>query len=321
MSKNHFVILLSTFCQLTLGWACLAAGLYNSMIAPFRKMDFTTVLWVQGEANAHTVPNATSTSPIPPPQEYECAFAAMIEGWRTLFEHQDLPVVFEQIRPYCNGVTWCGITPTKLTERELALPLLRNAQLGVYKSMWNSTAMVVTADLGDTVFPRGPAGQIHSRLKGPVTDRMSAAVLGLVYNRSVAFRSPRPLGASVVNHSASTTTIHVNVADTGEKGLAPLKAASCPTAKVNASSPATVPYPEVFCSDNVGFEAFVPSSGPGGGSWVPARVISVQSDALMIEAAAGQVTQLRYGFIDWPVMTVFSGDQLPLTPFVATVEP
>jgi sialate O-acetylesterase len=285
-----------------------AAGLFNSMIAPLTTTRLKAVLWVQGEANAHITPNASSRSVVPPPLEYACAFAAMLQGWRTAFRQPNLPAVYAQLRPYCNGVLYCGLSHAATSEREIALPLIREAQLRVVAALRNTTAMVVAADLGDTMFPLGPAGQIHSRLKGPVTDRMAAAVLGLAYNHDVPFRSPTPTSAEAIHSYNTTTSVRINLVDAGQ-GLLQVRSGSCPVAR-GPKSNSTVPYQPIFCNSTIGFEAQVD------GVWRPATSVTPGHTSITISVGiGGTVTAVRYAFMDWPIISVYTSQGLPLSPF------
>ena len=233
-------------------------------------------MWYQGEANAHISPGATPGSAVPPPLEYACAFTAMVRGWQAALSSNllgtrtgagagagtgagqpALPVVFAQIHAYCNGVLYCGLTnASRVATREIALPLVREAQLRASIALRNTTVMTIGADLGDTAFPLGPAGQIHPRCKGPVGDRLAAAALQLVYGRGAHARSPTPLRAAPAPVGGPPNTVRVTVRDTGPPpGLVarPRSSLKCPTARGSLNGTA-VGYQAVFCQDDIGFE-------------------------------------------------------------------
>jgi hypothetical protein len=98
----------------------------------------------------------------------EGAFTNMIQQWQDVLQNNNLrppspspalhvvPVLFAQLHAYCNGILYCGITSAKnIPNRELALPLIREAQLRTAIMLRNTPAMSIGADLGDTAYPLG----------------------------------------------------------------------------------------------------------------------------------------------------------------------
>ena len=76
------------------------SGLYNQMIAPLAPMAFKAVLWYQGENNLCKLEEDGTANPLRCAAPlgatfYKCALAAMIEGWRGVFQ----PPPFDSTEP------------------------------------------------------------------------------------------------------------------------------------------------------------------------------------------------------------------------------
>ena len=70
-------------------------------------------------------------------------------------------------------------------------------------------------------------------------------------------------------------------------------------------------FQEVYCMPGVGFEAYTVD-----GHWVVATNVSVVDGAIEVRIPGHKAaTHLRYGVIDWPLLTVYNAAGLPLSPF------
>lgn len=130
--------------------------LYNGMIAPIIPFTFAGVLWYQGETN---VGRAAQLSEL---------FPAMIEGWRSDFQQDDLPFYYVQLCPYGYGG---------------ALPETWEAQ--AYAQLLKNTGMVGTLDIGDMT-------NIHPARKEQVGHRLALWALAKNYGQSnLVFSGPQ----------------------------------------------------------------------------------------------------------------------------------
>lgn len=153
--------------------------LFNAMIAPLSPYTLRGVIWYQGESNRGRA------------EEYAVLFPAMIEAWRARFDALDLPFLFVQIAPFeYEGDSGQTAQIRESQRRTLHLP---------------STAMVVTADVGD------PA-DIHPRKKREVGERLALAA------QHVAYGSPDPTLLSPVAKAADWSGDQLRVAFSGADG-------------------------------------------------------------------------------------------------------
>lgn len=168
-----------------------ASSLWNGMVAPLVPYGVGTVLWDQGENNAHY---CTS-------RQYNCLFATMIASWRATWGYSagDLPVGFVQLGSY--ALRGANNSHIRFAQSE-TLPAGRNcydnqtAADGI--SPAPNTAMAVTYDLGSPE-PGRPNGTwwIHCRNKTAVGRRLAAAVHQLVH-RTASAAPPQQWSGPVV---------------------------------------------------------------------------------------------------------------------------
>ena len=134
--------------------------LYNAMMHPFIGLSIKGMIWYQGESNRNKA------------AEYKQIFPALIESWREQWQQGSFPFYFVQIAPY-----------SYLNDKELATPLIREAQLFTMQTVEN-TGMAVTADIGDYYL-------IHPAEKKTVGDRLAYWALAKNYGlESIAYSGP-----------------------------------------------------------------------------------------------------------------------------------
>ncbi len=132
--------------------------LYNGMIAPLVPFNFAGVCWYQGETNVGRAKQLTEL------------FPAMIEGWRSDFQKNNLPFYFVQLAPYA-------------AYGEQSLFEFWEAQ--AYTLNLHHTEMAETLDLGD-------AENIHPAKKEPIGNRLAQKALANVYRKSsIVYAGPR----------------------------------------------------------------------------------------------------------------------------------
>ena len=135
-----------------------ATVLYNGMIAPLVPFNFAGVCWYQGETNVGRAKQLTEL------------FPAMIEGWRSDFQKENLPFYFVQLAP------WGGYG-------ERALPEFWEAQ--AFTLNLHHTEMAETLDCGN-------ADNIHPAKKEPIGYQLAQKALANVYDKnSIVFAGPR----------------------------------------------------------------------------------------------------------------------------------
>ena len=256
-----------------------AGELWNAMIVPLLPMSIKGTLWYQGESNVGAA------------KAYSCLFPAMIESWRTNFG-QDFGFYFVMLAPWTNYPG--DVTVPELRESQeaaLALP---------------EVGMAVATDLGDI---NSPYGNIHPMDKETVGYRLQLQALKLTYGRNV--QADGPLFQSASSNPIREVTddqyeISVNVffhSETVGQYLT-LVDNTCPSGA------------EGYCA---GFELEVSNSAGAtellnGSVEISSSAVSIIVSAVVSDPST-VVTNIRYGWADWPVCTLYNSANLPAAPF------
>ncbi|WP_100615158.1 sialate O-acetylesterase [Confluentibacter citreus] len=135
-------------------------SLYNAMIAPYTQLPMKGILWYQGESN-------TGQAKI-----YESYMNALIDGFRTVFNNPDIPVIYAQLPNFMD----VSYVPSESGWAEL-----RQSQLKALSVP--NTAMTVNIDLGEW-------NDIHPDNKKDVGERMALAGLKLAYGQDIVYSGP-----------------------------------------------------------------------------------------------------------------------------------
>ena len=136
--------------------------MYNGMIAPIVNFPVTGTIWYQGETNV-IQNNGLS---------YTGKMKDLIEGWRRVFDNENMPFYFVQIAPWNNGRYADG-----------QLPALWEAQCATLKLP--HTGMAVTTDIVHNL------GDIHPSNKHDVGDRLARWALVKHYGKKgVTYSGP-----------------------------------------------------------------------------------------------------------------------------------
>ena len=136
------------------------AHLYNGMLHPLRDYGLAGAAWYQGENNAIGAGRA---------EEYEILLPMLINDWRSLTGHEDLPFLIVQLPNWDHkGGNW-------------NYPRLRETQRLTHERVLH-TGLAITTDIGD-------ANDIHPRNKHDVGDRLARWALVDVYGRSGLVKS------------------------------------------------------------------------------------------------------------------------------------
>ncbi len=139
--------------------------LYNAMIAPLAGFAIRGALWYQGESNLGNT-------------NYDVKMAALIGGWRHIWQEGPFPFYFVQIAPYKynkNVATYSVETDP--------LPGFWVQQARAARQIKN-TGMVVTTDLVDDL------NDIHPRDKADVGHRLALLALDKTYDKDVPSAGP-----------------------------------------------------------------------------------------------------------------------------------
>ena len=139
--------------------------LYNAMIAPIAGFAMRGALWYQGESNRGDT-------------NYDLKMAALVSGWRTVWNEGSFPFYFVQIAPYkyvkdmTNYVADTDPLPQFWLQQSRAARHIKN------------TGMIVTTDLVDDL------NDIHPRDKATVGHRLAQLALDENYDQEVVSAGP-----------------------------------------------------------------------------------------------------------------------------------
>ena len=125
-------------------------GLYNSMIHPLVPLALRGSIWYQGESNHNEG------------MLYLDKTRALVNGWRKVFQQEDLAYYYVQIAPYQYGAEDPAVV-ARFWEAQAAAMAIPN------------TGMVVTTDIGNT-------GDIHPANKQEVGRRLALWALAKTYH-------------------------------------------------------------------------------------------------------------------------------------------
>jgi len=172
-----------------------ATHLYNGMVHALTPLSVRGAIWYQGESNAGDG------------LRYEYLKEALVKGWRTVFENDDLSFYWVQLANYqqpSNDPAGGGWGPVREGQRRaLRVP---------------GTGMAVIIDIGE-------AGDIHPKNKQDVGKRLALWALAKDYGRDVVCSGPLYKGMKVEGDKIRIMFDHVDGGlMTGKKeGLEPTK--------------------------------------------------------------------------------------------------
>ncbi len=170
-------------------------ALYNGMLYPVRKWNYSAFLFYQGESN-------TLES-----EHYVEEMEALVNDWRKL-AGQKIPFIYVQLSGFSDGVEenqgteWAEFRQAQ--EKTLSVP---------------NTAMIVTYDIGEY-------NDLHPLNKKTLGQRLALAIRALVYHENIVYEGPKLLDTSVnesgeviVSFSALGSGLTVKGKDVGEVEL------------------------------------------------------------------------------------------------------
>ena len=278
--------------------------IFNAMISPLLRLQFTAVHWYQGEFNTHDDGRL-----------YACLLRQLIRELRRRTKQPELFVGIVQLAP----MTGLGFGD----DRE-GVPGIRSAEAAVAKELFPFGALATAADLGE---PWSAAGNIHSMVKQPLGARLAACMLRHAHEyRSLRGNLPPSPhhcqfgGPRVISATPAAAGVRVQFDE-------PLvfRPNACPFAVGVASSAFLdeAPWNVDTAKLCAGWEL---RCGGLNGSWVAARAV-LDSDGMGATVEASDVSALtspavgvRYAWAPWPVMSLFTSplekdeSSLPLMP-------
>ena len=279
--------------------------LYNSNVHPLTvgPTALASIYYYQGEEDTGIGPSETFWRA----SWYGCMLRALIRDWRAQLQDASVFWVEQQLHAW-------------LHTDDIGLATMRAAQL---HALAEPRAALSTAfDGGDpaSAMAGSPGGTVHSHDKFVPGRRAAASLAGAYYNLSVPFLNPRyasavARGVSNKTHTALQVTVSllpgtVTAAGLVMRGWEPLSNSShCPTERaVNAS----------YC------DWFAIQVNDGAFSWHNASAALTEDGRGVVLSAAVPGAGLaavatRNGWSDWPVVTVYSAEGLPLSPWLRPV--
>lgn len=274
------------------------AVLYNAMIVPFAPMAVRGAIWYQGESNTGGPDSAAL---------YECLLSALIVEWRRLFR-TSLPFLWVQLAPW---------TYTMGGGNRYNVAGMRAAQFRIMQ-MLDDTAIVTAADLGDL---QSPAGNIHPRYKQAIGWRLANAAQAVVYNDWVGTVPFGPVLTKLTLQAANPQSVTVrasfapySVAE-GLHYQTPLE--GCPAAIADKNECA---WWELQTSDGVWHNATFAISPDRRAVDVTIALATAATDGPRASRPAASVSAARFGWGDYPVVTIYNSAGLPVFPFSRTLD-
>jgi len=212
------------------------------------------------------------------PNYYACGFPAMISDWRLKWGG-DTSKTF--------GFYFVQLAPWAANGND-AESLTRLSQL--YANELPNVGFGTAADLGD---PTSPYGDIHPRNKQEVGKRLSLAARAITYKEKVPYLGPMATSWKTVD--ANSVQVTFSLASIGD-GLK--------TVPVSCDSK----IPPVQCAE---YELGTASG------WIKATgTISGDSVIVRADTRGSAITGVRYGYANYPLMSLQNSAGLPGIPFV-----
>lgn len=164
-------------------------GIYNGMIHPLKPYTMRGIIWYQGESNC--LKGDTTI--------YTDRTAALVKGWRSVFQQNDLSFYFVQIAPFIYAEKFKDRNENLTAE---SLPRFWDAQTACLKRIDNC-GMVVVTDI------TGNVKDIHPRNKRDVGQRLARWALAKNYGKNgLTYSGPQYAGMSVENGAVTLKFDH-----------------------------------------------------------------------------------------------------------------
>eukprot|EP01084_Bolivina_argentea_P089146 160911_1 len=250
--------------------------LWNALIYPFLSMTIKGAIWYQGEADSNSQKYAES---------YECAFKSMINDWRLKWSAKsqtlnNFPFGFVQISVWSDKYNnTCPVTAA--FSECIGVATVRWAQMGNLGYLPNSGLPnvfgAISIDLGD---PTSPFGDIHTRYKQQIAERLSNAALNIVYGeKDVYWLGPYVNSTKCsVDSNTKKATIVINFSNVNSEGL--------------------------LMKNGIGFEYYNSTSKVW--VYIKENIFSITNGGMSIEfvLSDSDVSEVRYAFYQAPCMPI-----------------
>lgn len=165
-------------------------GIYNGMIHPLAPYSFRGVIWYQGESNCLSGDTAIYTD----------RTIALVKGWQSVFQQDDLSFYYVQIAPFPYASRF---KQRNASLNEYSLPRFWEAQEACMKALPNSGMVVVTDITGDV-------NDIHPRNKRDVGGRLARWALAKNYGDSeIVYSGPQYKSLTIQGNQAVVQFDHI----------------------------------------------------------------------------------------------------------------
>lgn len=243
-----------------------ATQIYNGMVAGLTPLSVRGAIWYQGESNAGDG------------LRYEYLKHALVKGWRSVFQNEDLSFYWVQLADFGRGHTGKpeggGWGPVREGQRR-ALAL-------------EKTGMAVIMDIGDV-------SDIHPRNKQDVGARLARLALNQDYGKDLV-----PAGPLYKSHQIDGSKVIVSFDHVGS-GLA------------TGSKGGEHRMDPVKFSDSKEVLAF--SLRDDKGQWHFAKAV-IDGDTVVVSTdAVAKPTAVRYAYDSDPDVNFYNKEGLPASPF------
>jgi len=248
-------------------------------------MKFKGWLWYQGEQNIGG--GREGGFPGTGAAFYSCEFRNMITAWRDAFGTAEMPFLFVQLAAFNDGYHY-NITNQSLAE-------LRAAQASVLDMPMTGMA---------TAFDLGMGGGVHPGTKTEVGLRMASVMNAIAYNGDEVHEGPAPLRA-VYRNNCVVITFDLR----GSAGWDVHEGQNCSYSRHGGVPRSIADY---YCK---GFE--VQASD---GLWQDALTVEMDAaGALHVLSPVGSPERIRYGWSDYPIVSLYNKEGFPTPPFQLNV--
>lgn len=282
---------------------CNASALFNTMIAPFTvgPVQIAAAVWFQGENDVEEQSAGDTFFDF-----YACQLRGLITDLRTLLGNPSAPWATVLLAPYHGGTS---------------LPAFRAMQCAATSSLENANCAYIH-DGGD---PLSPIGDVHSRNKQLVGNRVAASLIPALYNISGTTIPPIHTGPTYLSATVSAASdgswLYANISfissTMGSEGLVYVpphvnawqNSSRCPT-EISPINDAYCDWFNIWGSNGIAYNATI--------------VTIVNNNQLSLAAPVNppvpniHVMGTRFGWNQWPVVNFYNQYGLPIVPWNIT---
>ena len=252
--------------QLSLNPPAGATQIYNGMVAGLTPLSARGVIWYQGESNAGDG------------LRYDHLKEALVKGWRSVFQNDDLSFYWVQLADFGRGHTGKpeggGWGPVREGQRRaLRLP---------------NTGMAVTIDIGH-------ATDIHPKNKQDIGKRLALWALAKDYGKDIVYSGPLYKSHDIKGNKAIVHFDHI-----GRGLVAATKGGEHRMDRVKLEG----------SNELLGF-----SLRDESGNWHWAKAVIIGDTVAVISEKVAKPTAVRYAYDSDPDVNFYNKEGLPAVPF------